>query len=293
MRVMGKNRIIAIISAIVVFMVSMCTYSSNAEAATSTRTYWRHDYSNTDLSSYYEYSLTTSTSETSVNSRVVIDDNDMIRDYDTAVVRLSIGGTGFIVGDHLIATAAHCVYNRTDDEFINFSIDIVSANNSTLLTVFPKYVHICSLYETVGYGRSPYDYALIYVEEDLSEYGAFSLGLALDSYISNEGSVIVSGFPQEYPENYEDLDWGIRFKAVGNILSEENNEVMLRYDADTAGGDSGGPVYIEEAYQVNGVLYENKAVIAINVSHYPDYNNGVRINNDLLKFYGGNTYLTA
>lgn len=295
MKAISRNRIIAVMVAIVVFMVAMCTYSSNAEASTSTRTYWRHDYG-TYIADYYEYTLTTSTIDN--NSRSIIGTNNMTRDYDTSIVRLGTGGTGFIVGDHVIATAAHCVY---DNGFLEFTISVIDSNNNIIKVFIPEYVHVPKLYvESVGINdketRWRNDYALIYVEENLSEYGILNLGLALEEYITKQGNVTVSGFPIEnsYPSGYVGLEWGIRFKASDSLLALQD-EGLLYYYADTANGVSGGPVYVDEGYVVNGTLYENRAVIAINRGHTEDeaYNVGVRINSDLLKFFCANTFLTV
>ena len=254
------------------------------------RTYRRHNYYSSDTTSYYPYNLIV---DGKSNARTIFGDNDMVRDTDSAVVRIEgdgYGGTGFIVGDHEIATAAHCVYSRDDDEFLKFEILIIDANNNVIKTISPHYVHINEDYETArNYtASSPYDYAMIYVDEDLSQYGKFNLGLALDSYADNNGSVIVSGFPDSnyYPNDYKGKKWGIRFKAKGNIIGK--TQEMLRYNADTAEGDSGGPVYIEEKRMVNGNLQEYKTAIAINVCYNNDYNASVRMTAEVLKLYGDN-----
>lgn len=291
-------KIIAVLTSVIIFTLSVCSYSSNttADAISSTRTYWRHDYNSSDLSSYYEYSLTVTSDEAEnlVSPMTIFPPNNMVRDYDTSVVRLSIGGTGFIIGEHTIVTAAHCVYDQNNDRFHNITIDIVGSNNEVLESISPKYVHVNKNFTTSNYNEN-YDYALIYVEEDLSDYGMFYLGTTLDSYISNQGTVTVSGFPQEYPDGYDfnSLGWGIRFKATGNILANNTTSSLIRYNADMTYGDSGGPVYVEEGLSYNGQLYDYKTVVAINVSHLSSYNTGVRITTDLLKFYNGNTYLTA
>ena len=276
-------------------MILSLSYTDNNQvdvaAASKTRTYWRHDYSSTNLSSHYEYTLTLDSTN---NARTIFKPNDMVRDYDdTAVVRIDgPGGTGFIVDDHIIATAAHCVYSQKYDRFENFKISIIDKNNNVIKTISPKYAHInkdFTKYEDYKGNSSNYDYVMIYVNEDLSAYGKFNLGVALDSYADKKGSVIVSGFPQEYPDGYKDADWGIRFKASGNIVSK--NSYMLDYNADTSYGDSGGPVYIEEGIVVNGKLESYKTAIAINVCH-SSYNSGVRMTAETLKLYGDNPYKT-
>lgn len=262
-------------------------------SAISSRTYWKHDYSNSDLASYTEYNLDVSAIDNSqsIGVNTVFGSNGMVRDYDTSVVSLSTGGTGFIVGRHIIATAGHCVFNIDKDEFIDFKIDIVGEDNSVIKEISPQSVHVNKKFALIPSPRNYVannDYALIYVSEDLRNYGMFKMGVALDSYVSNEGQVIVSGFPQRYPDNYSGLGWGIRFKASGNILSSKTHSSLLRYDADMSTGDSGGPVYVEEAVYADNRLTEYKTVIAINVAENDAYNTGVRINSDILKFYYGN-----
>lgn len=268
---------------------------ADSQAVATTRNYVRHYYNSSDPTSYSEYSLTvdefdiTSASSNNATPRAMIGDNDMIRDYDTAVVNLSVGGTGFIVDDHVIATAAHCVFSYQTKRFSNNQIKIVDENNNVTI-ITPKYTDISKTYYSNSTYTTKYDYALIYVEEDLSKYGKLQLGVALDEYIDSHGEVIVSGFPSNssYPPNYQGQPYGIRFKAKGKITS--SNDERIGYDADTAGGDSGGPVYVEECFSTNsGELYDYRTVIAINTttSYYEGF--GIPIDTDMLKFYTSNS----
>lgn len=300
-------KLAALIIALVVAVVAFSAYGSsqNTNAAYSTRYYWRHDYSNSDRSSYTQYSLSVEE-----RSRMIIGSNDMVRDSDTSVVSLSLTGnglprvgSGFIVDKHVIATAAHCVYNKNFERFYDIEVSVVGSDNEKLLTVTPTYAHISKDYVTTDYDTNDYDYALLYVEEDLSMYGVFSLGIATENYVEDEGQVIVSGFPANYKPTYEGAAYGLRFKAAGNILSDLTDSYKLRYDADTKSGVSGGPVYVEEGFSVtmNGkqTYYEYQTVVGINVSEKdasyegPDFNAGIRIDANHLKFYCSNNYLTA
>lgn len=282
--------ITAVVTAIMIMLsIIFNTQNVSSTATSSSRTYWKHDYSNPNLALYTDYTLSVNTINNNPPAGIntIFPPNNMVRDYDTSVVRLSIGGTGFIIGNHVIATAGHCVYSQEDDEFINFTIDIVDTDNSVIETIYPRYVHVNQTFAQSNSYSPNYDYALIYVTEDLSSYGSFKMGAPLSSYISSNGQVIVSGFPQEYPAGYNGLDWGIRFKASGNIISATSK--VIHYDADMINGDSGGPVYVEEAIYVNNQLSEYKTVIAINVAQDNNYNYGVRVNSDILKFYYGNS----
>lgn len=272
---------------------------ADSQAVATTVTYMRHDCSSSSRTSYTEYSLTVNPLDNTVapssnsSQRMIIGDNDMLRDYDTAIVHLSVG-TGFIVSDHVIATAAHCVYSYDSKNFYNNTIELTDSNNNKK-TISAKYIDICKNYSTCNDSKytsdhTKYDYALIYVDEDLSEYGALKLGVALDEYTNGNGEVFVSGFPSEYPNNYKNEPHGLRFTAKGKILNSDKTN--LYYDADTSSGDSGGPVYIEEGFTTNSKdHYDYRTVIAINVAHHNVFmhNIGVRITPDILKFYYGNS----
>ena len=83
-----------------------------------------------------------------------------IRDYDSAVVRLTSPakdangnlidgyitvGTGFIVGKNMIATAAHCVY---DGSFVEqMTISIFDSNDKLVKSLSPYAYHIPKLFK--------------------------------------------------------------------------------------------------------------------------------------------------
>ena len=78
------------------------------------------------------------------------------------------------------------------------------------------------------------------------------------------------------------------------LYFKTENNLRLIYNADTAGGDSGGPVYVNESFvgTISGVKvsYDYNTVIAI---HTRGDNSGVRINFDIMYFCYQNSYLTA
>lgn len=283
---------LAVLTALAILIVSLCCYNTfETNAGLSQRIYLRYDYTNPN-SSAYQYTLSVpETNFNDVQSYSIFPPNNMVRDYNTSVVRISTGGTGFIIGQNTIVTAAHCVYNNG---LLNFDVKIVGDTNQILDTITPHYVHVPKKYVDSASDKNNYDYALIYVDQDLSEYGMFGMGICLDSYVNNQGSVIVSGFPQEYPPGYENSGYGIRFKAAGNITSKSSDGLRLTYNADTAGGDSGGPVFVNESFvgTINNfnVSYDCNTVIAI---HTHSGNSGVRINFDILYFCYQNSNLTA
>lgn len=265
------------------------------------RTYRKHKYSSSSSTSYSTYTVKRPPSSNMLSSDSdcmpmnIIGDNDMIRDYDTAVVRLSVGGTGFIVGEHVIATAAHCVY---DTAFIDNTIEIIDENNNIIDSFHAESVHVpVDYFSSNGFIQQDNDYALLYVPSvDLSDYGMFSLGVAKDEYLNNTSNqVIVSGFPQVYPDKYDSNHWGLRFKAIGNIYLRPNySSRYFYYTTDVAPGDSGGPVYVEEGFfGSDNLWHEYKTAIGISTRQSKDgtHNLGIKITPELLAFYNHNQYL--
>lgn len=94
----------------------------------------------------------------------------------------------FVVGSHTIATAENCVYLSDQTCKTITGIKLFNSNGTFSTTTTPVEVHNPANYDAA----SSHDYAMITVQEDLSNYMCFDLGAALD-YSSN---VPVSGFPQ-------------------------------------------------------------------------------------------------
>ncbi|MBQ7027441.1 MAG: trypsin-like peptidase domain-containing protein [Ruminococcus sp.] len=294
-------------------------------AASTTRVYLRHDCSDEDHCSSTEYSLTVDLLDNSLAAqnyeampRSIIGENNMVADdNETAIVKIVDSndnqniGTGFIVGDHIVATAVHCVYTGT--EYKDLTIKIVDENGSVIEAIQPEYIHVPkeAIHNTREI-RGTYDYALLYFDERLSQYGTLKMGVVSDEYIDQHGGVIVSGFPGQYPPSYSGPTGYIRFKSSGNLYystvqspnsSFIKKDYRLFYDADAVGGNSGGPVYVDERFLIGDTWYKYKTVIAIhsggttsssiNYDYFdPNYNSGLRVTPDVLKFYYNNSYLT-
>lgn len=237
---------------------------------------------------------------------------------ETAVVKLTktdgnLIGTGTIIDDHIIATAAHCVYDCGEHAFRDLNIKIVGSGYTEIASYSPSYIHIPKEY-TIGDPKYADDYALIYVEQDLSQYGKFELGYALDMFVTERSglfSVKVSGFPgslsPDYNKNLDDDEQFLRRVernvSEGNIRGDlnvyENSNIaipdIMKYNTETLPGDSGGPAYIEETYEINGQEYSCKTMVGIHVAGLQDipsrYGWSRRIKAEQLYFYRSNTNL--
>lgn len=219
------------------------------------------------------------------NSRSVILPDERVVDFTKSGVVKIMGftdyiGSGFIVDSHTIATAAHCAYNLQIS-----GIRIFNSNGNIALTATPVQYHIPNLYVQTHSGN--YDYALITVEEDLSDYACFNLGVAMDNFLTSSKSICVTGFPQKVNNVIvngvvETEDRNNMYTGIGTISG--GNEYVLNYNVDTYRGNSGGPVYTSTSY--NGNVYYT--VIAIHTTGAGTYNYGTRINTNLMHFYKNN-----
>ena len=137
------------ISLMVTFCLTVTTvvcqvfYASTANAMEYTRAYIYYVYDTGVSNRYFLYGQSEASADYVTMST---DIDDRARDTEnTAVVRLSIGGTGFIVDDHTIATAAHCLYDTKTKSFVkNMTIQIYTDDNfeTPYVTIKPKSAHI-------------------------------------------------------------------------------------------------------------------------------------------------------
>lgn len=300
MRAINRNKIIAVMSAIVVFMVSMCTYSGETKATNTDREYYVYDAQSPSEEPIRDYTLYAFDTYPNINNtRSLIGDNRYPDWSKSGVVKLRMpticAGTGFVVDEHTIATAAHCVYTvETQTSKAINDILLFDASGNVEMIVTPVEMHVPELY-VYGKGNreydARYDYALITVEEDLSDYMCFNLGATLDNADEYDLDVKITGFPQKVTINNND-------ETVNNYLSHnmytsegtitDVTEMQIVSYHYTSPGNSGGPIYIEEtrgSYTYCSVL----GILSSGVS--PDYVCTTRITTDLLHFYRNNPNL--
>lgn len=214
---------------------------------------------------------------------------------DSRLIRCA--GSGFIVGTHVIATNAHCIYNVQTDTFkLDDNITVFTFSNGNPiphnLTVVSLHVPVlCRKQKTDGtYSvHSNYDYGLIEVEEDLSQYGSFDFGIPLTGIATENDTgnnmgkeITVAGFPQaeiNMPNGYRERP----VYSPGRLYSMNNYRV--HHTADSKPGSSGSPIYATTDGQ--------DTVIGIHNSNgTTSYNGGIRLTQPLLMFYKNNPYVS-
>jgi V8-like Glu-specific endopeptidase len=203
-------------------------------------------------------------------------------------LKLSIGdgsvGSGFIVGSHVIATAAHCVYNTDTSSYVSNITAYAYKADGSCDSFVVKSAHVPVLYiRSKSSVRDNYDYALLYVNEDLTDYGIWNIGYATEEAITNQNVVTTSGY-----------NGGIRKYSTGNLTNdyytnsdESHNYPYLRLHSTnySLGGKSGGPLY----YEIEGGV---KSVIGVNTGGTETGGSwAVRMTPTLVKFYKQNVYI--
>ena len=295
--VLNYKKIISVFTAFIIFLLSICTYSSNSSADNTTRSYKIFRASNgTYLDEYTLTSLPTVN-----NSRYIFGMDDRQIDWSkSGVVKLmsviGIQGTGFVVDEHTIATAAHCVYNEyTGGGMPLTEIRLFDNNGNQTLSATPVNVHIPNAYIQANQPSDNYsynfvsDYALIIVEEDLSAYACFNLAVPLDTINLSATNVTVTGFPEKINGEYVNTEDDDEMYSASGTLYQMNSNDFLHY-VDTDNGNSGGPTYVTETRNGN-TCYSVIGIYSATVGYVNDpnlYSASTRITTDLLHFYLNN-----
>lgn len=231
-------------------------------------------------------------------------------------------GTGFVIGNHVIATAAHCLCGIDDDTqnfefYTSVKVDMynesgVSDNNriasytseaangtTDKLTSYKsiKSLHVPRTYREHLLNKdgkeSNVDYALIYVSEDLSDY-TWDVGCISDEFKNSNTDLIATGITNISSTTPD------RYYSKGKIIYD-NDKYKLHTNALTYAMQSGGPIY----YETNYVGETIKTVVGINtqaivtltklngevIKSEVTGNGGIRMTPTLLQFYLNNPKL--
>ncbi|MBQ9863136.1 MAG: trypsin-like serine protease, partial [Lachnospiraceae bacterium] len=222
-------------------------------------------------------------------------------------------GTGFIIGDHLIATAAHVVYSRIDHTGIvspqssRFVVSNIIAHkfdsnhNKTTTNLTVNSIHIPDKFVNplVRSTTDPeqddvvkYDYALICVQQSLQSvmgYDKYEFGLFLDGVptISNNGTtsaldVEITGFPglSGFPDNL--------VSSAGKLDNYSLNHYAAIMQCNA--GASGSPCYIHHSTYSNT---SPQTVFGILTGGVNSYHGGTIATRPFLQFYFNNPYTVA
>jgi len=286
-------------------MISMVTMAAvaissfaflKADAAVQTLSYVKYTYATNETS---DYDLSLSDATTAMQQRAVIDEDERKIGGINGVVRLVDSnfwrGTGFIVDDHVIATAAHCVYdidNHAWDSTDNFApglkIQMYNADGTPKNLYYNvDEVHILKSGYLNG-TNGTIDYALLYVSEDLSEYPQFDLGITYNVNTSAFQNIdlFITGIPQYKPDENLNSQFYV-YSGKGNATA--STESMLHYTCDSSSGQSGSPVYTAVTYTVDNETYTTYTAVGVHSGSYSgSANRCARMTAPRIQFYLSN-----
>lgn len=241
-------------------------YDMQKAAATGGTDYVKYTYATGQTQTYTLPEIPIYNNYLNTRSSINFDDNRADADITPLVVKTisnssnpdyqgntTSNGTGFIIGDHEIMTAAHCAYNtKMGKPYYSMKVKInvpESSDNSvsvrTLTVVsahFPKEFkdyHDANPSNVGTQDQIKWDYAILTVQEDLSGYGKLNLG-AVTYDIKNNVPVHVLGY------NTSAL-------KISNGVVNAINDDIFGVTAYTTSGTSGGPIYVESLFGVPGV----------------------------------------
>jgi hypothetical protein len=218
---------------------------------------------------------------------------------DSRVVRCATG-SGAIVGPHLILTSASNVFDINTHKYkvganCDISVFTFDSNNEPIRTdVVVESFHVPATFvSALPEDYDPiYDYALIVVEDDLTDYGMFSLGVPLDAAIVDHLPVTAEGFPRCAPC----FSSGFRKYTVAsngfiglNLSTDPDMETYFIVSAASYKGSEGSPVFLQSIY--GSSTYEPIVTIFVDCDNNSFDDGGVRVIRPILRFVYDNPFL--
>jgi glutamyl endopeptidase len=143
-------------------------------------------------------------------------------------------GTGCLIAPRLVLTAAHCVYDRSHQQFAaQIRVSPGRNGSDTVAPQTSSKLFVNRLYPSAGEGEKPqFDYAAILLDQPF-RVGEFGVGVYGDEEFNGDTFNIV-GYPFDKPRG---TMWG-HAQALSVVGPR-----ILEYLIDTEPGQSGAPVF--------------------------------------------------
>lgn len=268
---------------------SVRSVDTTMTTAQETTRYYKYNAQTGNFINYYDLAPVPNISPSGVSTQLIIGNDDRVIDYSkSGIVKVHKAGytsTGFVVGNHTILTAAHCVFRSSDIQYTLYNSDGTekATYNAVSYHVPEKHIHDIK--------NPEYDYAIITVAEDLSSYKCFNIGVCRDGIVTPNPDIYVTGFAYDPSPSRPELEKKMvtgSGKFTENIDGHKILPKILHYNTDTIGGTSGSPIYVKDS---NGIM----TVIGIHTGSISNstltYNRGRRIDSNVLHFIYNNSYL--
>ena len=286
------NKFIAVLVTLILTLVTCGNINNRTFAENENKLYIKCDAKTGELLDFYILNAL----KPEDKSRVIIGTDDRVIDYTkSGVVKILprdddylYSCTGFVVDEHVIATSAHGVVdNKRIHEILLYNTDGTVAMKAT-----PVEIHIPSDYNQIR--DTIYDYALITVKENLSDYMCFNLAAPVTDLSKKRCGVSTTGFPGSLTDVDGITKIPVDDMYTGNGIVTAMNDNVIEYNADTSAGDSGCPVYITEArcgYTYYSVIAIHSVGVLNSETKEGICNRGTKITTDLIHFYKNNEYI--
>lgn len=146
-------------------------------------------------------------------------------------------GTGFVAGNGLVATCGHNIYNQ-ETGWANEVTVILNREGSS----YPYGTTVdTGLRSNTGWterGEKAYDWGVIETRDDLSNYVGYC-GIKSPSYDLTGDYIELPGYPKQAGNSTNSY---YMWTDTGIVDRQDSND-RVYYDADSSGGNSGGPVF--------------------------------------------------
>jgi glutamyl endopeptidase len=175
--------------------------------------------------------------------------------------------TGWFIGPNTVATAGHCIYDTATNRWAS-KITVYAGRNGSIAVATTSAKYWMSVTGWVISENWEYDYGVIKTTNNTGNTVGW-FGFRWQSSNTFAGNYIIRGYPGDKAR-------GTMWTMNGAVTTRSNlNPRKLWYTIDTAGGQSGSPVY---------ATYNEECCYGIAVHAYglsSGYNSGTRITKDV------------
>jgi len=175
-------------------------------------------------------------------------------------------GTGWFSSPFTVITAGHCIYMRNNGGWVDNIVVSPGKNGSQEPFGSCVTTDVYGVKEWIQDGNTSFDYGAIILPKNCRSNGSVVGYFNYANMDGLDGALVnISGYPGDKPRGTQ---W-----YASNIVKSAN-DVALTYYLDTAGGQSGSPVWYSEN--------DNRYVVGIHTNGDVKGNYATRINNEVL-----------
>lgn len=188
--------------------------------------------------------------------------------------------TGWLYDPNTVATAGHCVYDQ-DEGWISGAVvyPALKRDGDGGYVAPYGYANGKTVHTIAGwadYGYAEYDFGAISLDKDIgNQTGTMGFRVEDIEYDYLGQAVAITGYPGDKPDY-------TMWRDIGTITDQSGLGKMVYYDADTAAGQSGAPIY-QSSYMCG--TSTGYCALGIHAYGYETKNGGIRFNSFNASYY--------